>query len=126
MPREELLKENTHLRTELSFLRSQINPHFLFNILNSLTSLARKKSDQLEPSIISLSQLMRYMLYDSSDNKVPLAKEMEYLESYINLQKLRFGADLKVDVTFSINNDDCLVEPMLFIPMVENAFKYGT
>ena len=126
--REELLKEKEtiHLRTELNFLRSQVNPHFLFNILNSLTSLARKKSDKLEPSIISLSQLMRYMLYDSSDNKVPLEKEIEYLESYINLQKLRFGDELKVDVTFSINNNDCLVEPMLFIPLVENAFKYGT
>ncbi len=126
--REELLKEKetTHLRTELNFLRSQVNPHFLFNILNSLTSLARKKSDKLEPSIVSLSQLMRYMLYDSSDSKVPLEKEMEYLESYINLQKLRFGDELKVDVTFSINNNDCLVEPMLFIPLVENAFKYGT
>jgi two-component system, LytTR family, sensor kinase len=126
--REELLKEKetAHLRTELNFLRSQVNPHFLFNILNNLTSLARKKSDKLEPSIVSLSQLMRYMLYDSSDNKVPLAKEMEYLESYINLQKLRYGDELKVDVTFSINNNDCLVEPMLFIPLVENAFKYGT
>jgi two-component system LytT family sensor kinase len=126
--REELLKEKetSHLRTELNFLRSQVNPHFLFNILNSLTSLARKRSDQLEPAIVSLSQIMRYMLYDSLDNRVPLIKEVEYLQNYISLQQLRFGHELTVDVTFSKDIEGCLVEPMLFIPLVENAFKYGT
>jgi len=119
-------KETAHLRTELNFLRSQINPHFLFNILNNLTSLARKKSERLEPAIISLSQIMRYMLYDSSDNKVPLAMEIEFLENYINLQKLRFGKELIVECAFSKNIHNCLIGPMLFIPLVENAFKYGT
>ena len=119
-------KETAHLRTELNFLRSQINPHFLFNILNNLTSLARKKSERLEPAIISLSQIMRYMLYDSSDNKVPLAMEIEFLENYINLQKLRFGKELIVECSFSKNIHNCLIGPMLFIPLVENAFKYGT
>ncbi|MDB5009980.1 MAG: putative signal transduction histidine kinase [Mucilaginibacter sp.] len=126
--REQLLqdRETVHLRTELNFLRSQINPHFLFNILNSLTALARKKSDVLEPAIINLSQLMRYMLYESDDNKVPLKKELEYLTSYIDLQLLRFGKDVTVKTNFTGNYEDCQIDPMLFIPIVENAFKHGT
>lgn len=126
--REKLLqeRETVHLRTELNFLRSQINPHFLFNTLNNLTSLARKKSDMLEPAIINLSQLMRYMLYESNDNKVSLKNEINYLNSYINLQLLRFGNELTVSTKFNGNYEACQIDPMLLIPLVENAFKYGT
>jgi two-component system LytT family sensor kinase len=126
--RDQLLKEKEtiHLRTELNFLRSQINPHFLFNVLNNMTSLARKKSDMLEPTIINLAQLMRYMLYESADNKVYLVKEVEYLKSYINLQLLRFDDEVSVKAEFTGNYETYVIHPMLLIPIVENAFKYGT
>ena len=97
----------------------------MFNVLNNLASLARKKSDQLEPVIIQLSHLMRYMLYDSGEKKVSLAKEIEYLESYIDLQKLRFGNDVTVAFETDITKGDMPIEPMLLIPFVENAFKHG-
>lgn len=126
--REELLKEREtiHLKTELNFLRSQISPHFMFNILNNLVALARKKSDDLEPSIVNLSHIMRYMLYESDDNRVFLAKEIEYIKSYIDLQMLRFGNDVKVKLNVTGDPDAFMIEPMLLIPFVENAFKHGT
>lgn len=126
--RQQLLneRETIHLKTELNFLRSQISPHFMFNILNNLVSLARKKSDDLEPAIINLSQLMRYMLYESDDNRVLLNKEIEYLNSYIKLQMLRFGNSVNVHTSISGHTDFYTIEPMLLIPFIENAFKHGT
>jgi len=117
--------ENEQLKTELSFLRSQVSPHFMFNVLNNIVSLARKKSDLVEPTVITLSNLMRYMLYESDEEKVSLDKEVEYLKSYIDLQKMRFGEDLPV--SFEVNTTSSLnsIEPMLLIPFVENAFKHG-
>jgi two-component system, LytTR family, sensor kinase len=119
-------KENENLKTELSFLRSQVSPHFMFNVLNNMVALARKKSDVLEPSLIKLSSLMRYMLYEADEEKVPLEKETEYLQSYIDLQQQRFGKN--VTVNFSVEKADKHydIEPMLLIPFVENAFKHGT
>lgn len=126
---EKLQKENEALQLgmELKFLRSQISPHFLFNILTNLVSLARKKSDQLETSLLMLSGLMRYMLYDAG-KKISLQQEVEYLESYIALQKLRFGRDVKVVVNIELLPEErnYSIEPMLLIPFVENAFKHGT
>jgi two-component system LytT family sensor kinase len=119
-------RENIHLQSELTFLRSQISPHFMFNILNNLVALARKKSDDLEPAIMNLSQLMRYMLYESDDNRVFLSKEIEYLKSYINLKMLRFGSSVKVNINTDGDVDLYTIEPMLLIPFVENAFKHGT
>lgn len=118
-------KENENLKTELSFLRSQVSPHFIFNILNNMVALARKKSDMLEPSLIELSKLMRYMLYENDDERVSLAREVEYLKSYIALQLLRFGDD--VTIMFSPPDDinAYYIEPMLLAPFVENAFKHG-
>jgi two-component system, LytTR family, sensor kinase len=117
-------KETVGLQTELSFLRSQISPHFIFNVLNNLVSLARKKSDLLEPSLLKLSGLMRYMLYESDESRVLLSKEIEYLQSYIALQKLRFGNDLSINVEFELSDTHYFIEPMLLIPFVENAFKH--
>lgn len=115
------------LAIELKFLRSQISPHFLFNVLTNLVSLARKKSDLMEPSLIMLSDLMRYMLYDSEGKKVPLVKEVQYLKSYIELQKLRFGDDARIETDIRITDEEAQhgIEPMLLIPFVENAFKHG-
>ena len=118
-------RENETLKSELSLLRSQVSPHFMFNVLNNLAALARKKSDQLESVIIQLSQLMRYMLYDPGEKKVTVNNEIEYLKSYIDLQKLRFGNDITIYFDANVNNGDQPIEPMLLIPFVENSFKHG-
>jgi two-component system, LytTR family, sensor kinase len=117
-------RETENLKSELSFLRSQVSPHFLFNVMNNVVSLARLQPQKVEPTLIKLSSLMRYMLYESDEKKVEIRKEVEYLQAYIDLQALRFGDDVKV--TFQQNiQDNILIEPMLFIPFVENAFKHG-
>jgi len=124
---EQLLKdrENENLKTELAFLRSQVSPHFLFNVLNNMVAMARLKSDQLEPSLIRLSGLLRYMLYESDETSVTLIREVEYVNSYIELQKIRFGKNLTIRVNMD-PGDNQGIEPMLLIPFIENAFKHGT
>lgn len=118
-------RESAHLRTELDFLRSQINPHFIFNVLNGLLALHRKNSPDLEPAILNLSNLMRYMVYETRGNAVLLGKELEYLTSYVDLQKLRLGSHGKVDFHISGPLFSLTIEPMLLMPFVENAFKHG-
>jgi len=124
---EQLMKEreNENLKTELSFLRSQVSPHFLFNVLNNMVAMARLKSDQLEPSLIRLSGLMRYMLYESDEASVTLLRETEYVNSYIELQKIRYAKSLNIRLDMD-PGDNQLIEPMLLIPFIENAFKHGT
>jgi two-component system LytT family sensor kinase len=117
--------ENEKLASELAFLKSQVNPHFLFNILNNICSLARKKSDDTENAIIKLSQLMRYMLDDSKEQKVALSKELDYLDNYIELQRLRISDKAEVVVKVEGDTESYLIEPLLLIPFVENAFKHG-
>ena len=119
-------KENENLKTELSLLRSQASPHFMFNVLNNMVALARKKSDLLEPSLLKFSSLMRYMLYDADEEKVGLEKEIDYLQSYIDLQQQRFGKNVQINVNLQQFDDNYEIEPMLLIPFVENAFKHGT
>ena len=92
-------KETENLKTELSFLRSQVSPHFMFNVLNNMVALARKKSDLLEPSLIKLSSLLRYMLYETDEDKVLLEKEIEYLKSFIELQAQRFGKNMDINTS---------------------------
>jgi hypothetical protein len=115
------------LDTEVKFLKSQVNPHFLFNTLNNLFSMAQKQgNDDLADGISKLSGMMRYMIYESNEEKVPLKKEIEYLEDCVALNKLRY-AEQEVKVSFSHPGKigDIIVAPMLFIPFVENAFKHG-
>jgi two-component system LytT family sensor kinase len=119
-------KENENLKTELSFLRSQVSPHFMFNVLNNMVALARKKSELLEPSLIKLSSLMRYMLYEADETKVSLDKEIEYLQSYIDLQQQRFGKNVCIRTSLNDTDNNYVIEPMLLIPFVENSFKHGT
>lgn len=118
-------RETENLKTELSFLRSQISPHFMFNVLNNLVSLARKKSDKMEPALIQLSNLLRYMLYEGNQGKISLIQELKYLNGYIDLQKLRFGDDVIIIFTAEGDLENFDLEPMLLIPFVENAFKHG-
>ncbi|WP_052315410.1 histidine kinase [Emticicia oligotrophica] len=117
--------ENERLKSELSFLRSQISPHFMFNLMNSLVSLNRKKSDMVEPVLLKMSDLLRYMLYEKDDKRISLENEVKYLSNYIDLQKVRFGD--YVNIEFEVNNSGSSksIEPMLLIPFVENAFKHG-
>jgi len=117
--------ENQRLTAELAFLKSQINPHFLFNSLNSIYSLAYQKSDTTPEAILKLSEIMRYMLYESNDNKVDLAKELQYLQNYIDLQKIRFGnkAFVEFKITGEVGNQK--IVPLLLIAFIENAFKHG-
>jgi LytS/YehU family sensor histidine kinase len=117
--------ETEKLTSELAFLKSQVNPHFLFNILNNICSLARKKSDHTEDAIIKLSQIMRYMLYESKDERVSLDLEVEYLQNYIELQRLRISELVIIDFRVEGKPETRQIEPMLLIPFVENAFKHG-
>ncbi|AXY76389.1 histidine kinase [Paraflavitalea soli] len=111
-------------QTELSFLRSQINPHFLFNSLNNIYSLVYHHSDQSLTAIAKLSDLLRYMLYDSNE-KVPLQKELDYIEKYMELQQMRFDHPLPVKLELTGNPGKASIPPLLLIPFVENAFKHG-
>jgi sensor histidine kinase YesM len=117
--------EKEQLALELKFLRSQISPHFLFNVHNNLVSMARHKSDLLEPSLVKLSSLMRYMIYESNEKKISLLKELDYLRSYIELQEIRFGEDVSIKKNIEEASATYSLEPMLLIPFVENAFKHG-
>lgn len=119
-------KKQENLKTELSFLRSQISPHFLFNVLNNIVAMVRLKSEELEPTVMKLSSLLQYMLYENDEEKVLLKNEIEYLQSYIDLQKQRFGSGLKLTNEFQVDDEFQTIEPMLMIPFVENAFKHGT
>jgi sensor histidine kinase YesM len=119
-------RQEEHLKTELSFLRSQISPHFMFNVLNNIVALVRMKSDKLEPTIFKLSSLMRYMLYQADDQKISLQKEADYLQSYIDLQQMRVGEKVRLHVSIKPGTDPFTIEPMLLIPFIENAFKHGT
>jgi two-component sensor histidine kinase len=117
--------ENEKLNSELGFLKSQINPHFLFNTLNNICSLARKKSDETENALIKLSEIMRYMIDDSKEDKVLLSKEIEYLNNYIELQRLRLSGKVKIEFTITGDPQSKVIDPLLLIPFVENAFKHG-
>lgn len=118
-------KQEENLKSELSFLRSQVSPHFMFNVLNNILALARLKSDQLEPTIFKLSTLMRYMLYETDEEKVSLQKEIDYLNSYIDLQKQRVAGKVKLEINIPQAEAHYEIAPMLLIPFIENAFKHG-
>ena len=111
--------------TELKALRSQINPHFLFNSLNNIYSLAMGQSKKTPEAILKLSGLMRYMLYESNEETVPLKRELHFLDNYIELQKLR--SDRRSRIEYSREGDPAgkRIAPLLFLPFVENGFKHG-
>ncbi|WP_299220436.1 histidine kinase [uncultured Aquimarina sp.] len=120
-----LTLEKEKIEAELIQLRNQVHPHFLFNTLNSLYALIIRKSDVAETAVLKLSRLMRYMLYEANVPKVSLAKEIEYLKNYVDLEKLRF--DATIDISFNSEIDkEYEISPFLLIPFVENAFKHGT
>lgn len=117
--------ENEKLNTELSFLKSQVNPHFFFNTLNNIYSLAIVRSEKTAPAVMKLSSIMRYILTETQRDKVPLRNEVDFIHNFIELQQVRLTD--KVELKFSAEGDmdNLWVAPLLFIPFVENAFKYG-
>jgi two-component system, LytTR family, sensor kinase len=112
--------------SELALLRSQVNPHFLFNTLNNIYSLVCKKAPEAPEAIMKLSSIMRYMLYDANTDKVLLEQEIEYLKSFIELQKLRIRYQDFVELVIEGEVGHKTIAPMLLIPFVENAFKHGS
>lgn len=121
-----LIAESQRTATELNYLRTQTNPHFLFNSLNSIYSLAHKKSDLVPDAIVTLSEMMRFMLYETDNKYVLLEKEINYIKNYIELQKLRLNNIENISINIHGNTKDKFIEPMLLISFIENAFKYGT
>lgn len=113
------------MQSELSFLRSQINPHFLFNTLNSLYALSLKKDDKAPDIVLQLSDMMRYMLYESNEEKVPIEKEIGYMKNYLELEKLRHGPNVKIEFALGGDFSDLKIRPLLFLPFIENCFKHG-
>jgi hypothetical protein len=117
--------ENEKLNAELSFLKAQINPHFLFNTLNNIYALAEDRSEQTAPAVMKLSSIMRYVLTEARNDLVSLDKEIQFISDYIELQKMR--SSNKTLVSFVVKGDTAgrQVSPLIFLPFVENAFKYG-
>ncbi len=118
--------ENKNLQSELSFLKSQINPHFLFNTLNSIYALSLKKSDKAPELVLHLSEMMRYMLYKSNEKEVPLEQEIQYIKNYLALEQTRYGDKARIE--FKCNGsatEQHRIAPLLFITFLENSFKHG-
>ncbi len=126
--RDKLSKETEVQRTEteLQFLKAQLNPHFLFNSLNSVYSLVRNKSNDAPEAVLTLSELMRYMLYEANQEIVPLIKEIEYIKNYVSLQRLRLSNSEDVKIAIRGDYEKKKIYPLLLISFIENAFKYGT
>lgn len=117
--------ETEKLNTELSFLKSQVNPHFFFNTLNNIYSLAVVGSDKTAPAIMKLSAIMRYILTDTQNDTVPLENEVNFINNFIDLQRVRLTDKVTVSFITTGNISNQQVAPLLFIPFIENAFKYG-
>lgn len=120
----EVQKRNA-AEAELSWLKNQLNPHFLFNTLNNISSLAAIDGDKAQDSIAQLSDLLRYVLYESDKDFVPLDKEISFMNDYIDLMRLRYSGKADVRVTMDIHSGKAGIAPLLFISLIENAFKHG-
>lgn len=118
-----LVKEK--LETELKFLRNQTNPHFLMNTLNNIYALARKKSDDTAEIVMKLSELLRFMLYESGQHRIALNDEIKVLEDYLELEKMRYNNRLEISFDRNIDSNAYQITPLLLLPFVENAFKHG-
>ncbi len=123
--REKQELQNETLQSELRFLKSQINPHFLFNTLNNLYALTLKKSDKAPDIVLKLSEMMRYMLYDCNEKWVPLSREVSYITNYLELEKLRQSRNFDIQFKVLGNISEQKIAPLMFIPFIENCFKHG-
>ena len=114
-----------HIQSELDLLKSQIDPHFYFNTLNNLYGLAKRKSDQTPEAILKLSEVMRYVIYKGKENLVTIEEEIDYLENYIELQKLRTQQEVTINFKKNLVINTIEIAPLLLIIPIENAFKHG-
>jgi two-component system LytT family sensor kinase len=117
---------NKTLRTELALLKAQINPHFLFNTLNNIDILIEHDALKASAYLNKLSDLLRFVLYETQADLIPLTQELDYIRKYIDLQKIRTTNDQYVTLQLEGETDGVLIAPMLFVPYLENAFKYAT
>ncbi|WP_299311754.1 histidine kinase [uncultured Aquimarina sp.] len=122
---ETIRSKNENLQTELKLLKSQINPHFLFNSLNNIYALSVMDSDKTQQSISYLSNMLRYVLYECERPLVPLEKEITYIENYIKLFSLKSSKSYPIKTNFNVSDNNLMIAPMLFIPFIENAFKHS-
>ena len=113
------------VQSELKFLKNQVQPHFLFNTLNNLYGMVLSEDKNSANSIIKLSDMLSYMLYESNDDLVPLSKEVMHLNNYIDLERIRYNRKLTLDLDLAKVSPELLIAPHLLIPFVENAFKHG-
>ena len=123
--KEMIRLQNEKLAAEMKFLKSQTNPHFLFNALNNIYTLTVIKSDAASDNLLKLSDMLRYMLYDCKEAKVPLSKELEYIRNYIDLKLLKDSQGMNVKVDLDDSQPNIMIAPLLFIPFIENAFKHS-
>lgn len=117
--------EKDKMKSELAFLKAQINPHFLFNTLNSIYALALKKDDKTPDAVIQLSELMRYVITNANDQVIDLNKEINYINNFVSLQKTRLGKTVNVDYKVNGNSYGKAITPLILISFIENAFKHG-
>ncbi len=117
--------EKVRLSTELAFLKNQVSPHFFFNTLNNIYSLIQINSDDAQKAVLKLSKLMRYLLYESEQGAVKLEQEIDFMNNYIDLMKLRLSNKVDLQVKFPDQSNGLMIPPLLFIPFIENAFKHG-
>jgi len=122
--RLDTIKEEKQI-AEISYLKAQINPHFLFNTLNSLYALTLEKSKEAPNAVLKLSSIMRYVVTESNQDFVPLEKEINYIKDYIDLQKLRIDKDANLKISIEGESKGKIIAPLIVIPFIENAFKYG-
>ncbi|HYG17474.1 MAG TPA: histidine kinase [Ohtaekwangia sp.] len=113
------------LQAELKFLKTQIHPHFLFNTLNNLYALTLKKSDRAPETVLKLSELINYMLYECTSDEVPLSKEIKFIRNYIDIEKMRYGDKLDVEIRVTGEVQERKIAPLILLPFVENCFKHG-
>jgi len=118
---DSLQKENTWYK--LRYFRSQLNPHFLFNTLNSIYSMSMNKSDKTPEVVVKLADIMRFLIYECNEDKIPLEKEIEFIRNYIDIERIRYDADIQF--TIEGNTDGVMIEPFLFISFIENGFKHA-
>jgi len=124
--RNQLMKiQKEKSEAELNALRVQVNPHFLFNGLNSIYSLVLKHSDKASETILKLSEILRYIIYETQKGEVDLKRELDYMQHYIDIQRLRSGPLAKIEVSITGNLGNRKIAPLLFLPLIENSFKHG-
>lgn len=123
--KETALLKSEKLEAEMKFLKSQINPHFLFNALNNVYTLSVIKSDDAPDNLLKLSGMLRYMLYDCKADRVPLRKELDYIDNFVDLHRLKDSKGLNIKLNLDRSQPELLVAPLIFVPFIENAFKHS-